>query len=478
MNRMEEYKDLLNELEHLTETVDTSEEVVERAVDRRLEGTLDRAIARKKRNNLVFKPLIGLAASFALFVLLVNFSTTVADACSGIPVLRELAEAVTFSPSLEDAVDNEYAQIMDIFDQDGDVSGKVEFLIVDQKQVNIFFRLYSDKHEEMSIEPAVDGLDGEEIGSNSCVIYEHDVPNGELWSVTFDFVSDDVPDKMKFNLDITDAGQWLYEEPVEMTEEEREQEMFHPEATSEEEYVAHLEFDLEFDPEFTATGEKIEVNQMVELEGQKISIDAVEIYPTHMRINISDLEENTAWLKRLDFYVVTDKKEKFKPVEEGITATGINDTPTLTSYRADSTYFHEAKELKLIITGAEWLKKDMEKVYVNLRTEETGEMPEGVELYSAEEKKSGWLVRFKVKHREEDHYHSIMTTNYSDKEGKEYSFNSWATRFEEEEWSDSENYEYYISEIRLADYHQDEVWLYPVYSHEWKAEENVTVNIK
>lgn len=462
MNRMEEYKDLLKELESLTEA----------------EGTLDRAVSRRKRKNLVFKPLIGLAASFALFVILVNFSTTVADACSGIPVLRELAEAVTFSPSLEDAVDNEYAQIMDIFDQDGDVSGKVEFLIVDQKQVNIFFRLYSDKYEELDIEPDLDGLDGEEIGSTSCVINGHDVPNGELRSVTFDFVSDDVPDKMKFKLDIRNLGQWLYEEPTPMTEEELEEEMFHPEGISEEEYVAHLEFDLEFDPEFTAKGEKIEVKEIVELEGQKISIDAVEIYPTHMRINISDREENTAWLKRLDFYVVTDKKEKFEPVKEGITATGINDTPTMTSYRADSTYFHEAKELKLIITGAEWLKKDMEKVYVNLRTLETGKMPEGVELYAAEEKKSGWLVRFKVKHRKEDHYHSIMTTNYCDKDGKEYSYNSWAERFGEDEWTDSENREYYISEIRLADYHQDEVWLYPVYSHEWKAEENVEVTIK
>ena len=477
MNRMEEYKDLLNELENLTETIETSEEVVEHAIDRRLEGTLDRAVARKKRNNLVFKPLIGFAASFALFVLLVNFSTTVADACSGIPVLRELAEAVTFSPSLEDAVDNEYAQIMDIFDQDGDVSGKVEFLIVDQKQVNIFFRLYSDKYEELTIEPNVDGLGGEDIGSYSCGMNSFDVPNGELWSVTIDFVDEDVPDGMKFKLAIRDLGR-LFDENHDMTEEEMEEEMFHPEGTSEEEFVAHLEFDLEFDPEFTAKGEKMEVNQIVELEGQKISIETIEIYPTHMRINISDSEKNTAWLKRLDFYIVTDKKEKFEPVEVGITSTGSGDTNTITSYRSDSTYFHEAKELKLVITGAEWLNKDMEKVYVNLRTEETGEMPEGVELYSAEEKSNGWLVRFKVKHREEDHYHSIMTTNYCDKDGKEYSFNSWSTGFEEDEWSDSENREYYISEIRLADYHQDEVWLEPVYSHEWKAEEKVVVNVK
>ena len=164
MNRMEEYNELLNELEVFAESIETAEttdEVVERTVDRRLEGTLDRAIARQKRKNLVFKPLIGLAASFALFVLLVNVSATVADACSGIPVLRELAEAVTFSPSLEDAVDNEYAQPINLFDQDGDASAKVEFLIVDQKQVNIFFRVFSDKYNELYVDPHVSGVEKE-----------------------------------------------------------------------------------------------------------------------------------------------------------------------------------------------------------------------------------------------------------------------------------------------------------------------------
>ncbi len=37
---------------------------------------------------------------FFLFVLLVNFSAPIAYACSQVPILRELAEAVTFSPSV------------------------------------------------------------------------------------------------------------------------------------------------------------------------------------------------------------------------------------------------------------------------------------------------------------------------------------------------------------------------------------------
>lgn len=455
MNRMEEYRELLNELEELTETIE-------------LEETLNRAISRQKRKNIMFRPLIGLAASFALFVLLVNISTTVADACSGIPVLRELAEAVTFSPSLTDAVDHEYAQPMNLFDQDGDVSGKVEYLIVDQKQVNIFFRLYSDKYKELNIDPHVTEAD-DELGSCSVMLHEWDVPNGELQSVTVDFINSNVPSSMKLKLDIR-AGE-LYEE-VPVTDEEQ----FYPGDSPEEEYVGYLEFVLEFDPEFTATGKNIDVNQTVELEGQKITIENLEIYPTHMRINISDDEENTAWLKRLDFYVETEKRKRFEPVQDGITATGSGEGHTMDSYRADSTYFYEAKKLKLVITGAEWLRKDMEKVYVNLKTRETGELPEGVELHLTEEKSQGWIVRFKNEYREKDHWHQVMTHDYYDKEGNEYYCNSVGTGNIDMPLEDEGKY--FMEELRLADYHEDEVWLVPTYSHVWKAEKPVVMEIK
>ena len=106
----------------------------------------------------------------------------------------------------------------------------------------------------------------------------------------------------------------------------------------------------------------IEVNQIVELEGQKITIENMEIYPTHMRINISDDEENTAWVKDLDFYVKTAWGKNFEPVKEGLTATGDGKGKTMTSYRADSTFFYDAKEIELVINGAVWLRKDMEKV--------------------------------------------------------------------------------------------------------------------
>ena len=97
MSRMEEYRELLQEIERPVQG---------------LEGTLERAKERRKRRNRVLRPVVNIAAAFVIFVLLVNFCTPVAYACSKVPILRELAEAVTFSRSLTDAVENEYVQPM------------------------------------------------------------------------------------------------------------------------------------------------------------------------------------------------------------------------------------------------------------------------------------------------------------------------------------------------------------------------------
>ena len=454
MNRKEEYQELMIELEkEVPEIVDTLER------------------ARKRRNDMIYRPLIGIAAAFTVFVFLVNFSMPVAYACSQIPGLRELAEAVTFSRSLSDAVDNEYVQTMNLIQRDGEVSAKIEYLIVDQKQVNVFYRLYSDVYQEISAEPTVCLADGSGSPSCSWMVNDYDLANGELRSLTIDFVEDDVPDSLKIYLDIRDDSIFSEE-----GEEATEADLFHPEGTEEEEYIAHFEFLLEFDPEFTATGKEIAVNKTVELEGQKIKIEEIAIYPTHMRINISDDSENTAWLRALYFYIETDWGMKFEPVAQGITATGSGETNTMASFRADSTYFYNAKNLKIVITGAEWLDKDMEKVYVNLETGETGELPEGVEFYSAEEKASGWILQFKAVQRKEGHHHQLMLSTYYDMKGNEYSINSWSTG--ENVLNNNDSEKYFIEELFLTDYHEKELFVSPNYSNVWTAETPIEVEVK
>lgn len=458
MNRMEEYEALLQELDQPVPA---------------LEQTLERAKKKRFRRRNVLRPVMGAAAAFLLFVLLVNFSAPIAYACSQVPILRELAQAVTFSPSLTDAVENEYVQPMNLAQTDGDVSAKIEYLIVDQKQINVFYRLYSDIYTQMNAEPKVLNGEGGFLGSCSYGPNDWDVPNGELQSITIDFVENDVPGSLRLQLSIIDHSTQNENEAPLNTEEQ----LFNPTAPEETEYVAHFDFLLEFDPKFTAAGKEFVVNQTVELEGQKITITDVEVYPSHMRVNVADESDNTAWLKRLDFYIETDYGMKFETVSEGVTATGSDGDGSFESFRAESSYFYEAETLKIMITGAEWLRKDMEKIYINLETGETSGLPEGVTFHSAKKLNSGWILQLKGIQRKENHFHQILGHKFYDEAGNEYEIRSRSCYNADQE-ENKNGVMYMIEEVPLANYYDTEVWVAPNYSHEWFAEEPVTVEIQ
>lgn len=433
MNRRKEYDEWMAELEQTVPALD---------------GTLMRAQKRRRRKKIILGPILSVAAVFALFVLAVNCSATVAYACSRVPILKELAEAVTFSRSLTDAVENEYVQPLNLTQEENGVTASVEYLIVDQKQVNVFFRLSSKEETGYAVYPNVLTKSGEEA-SCSCMLNDHDVQNGELQSITIDFFDDDVPDGLMLKLDVNERGAGR---------------------------VAVFEFLLEFDPQFMAIAKAYVINKTITLDGNEIIIREMEVYPTHLRVNIEESLENKDKLQRLRFYIKTDLGMKFKAASNGILSHSSGETPELTAYRADSTYFYEADHLELVITGADWLDKSKEDVYVNLGTGETKGLPEHVKFGEAVKNNSGWSITFDVKIREENHFEQTFAWKYYDAEGNEYERNSVIHMMKDQ--MDEDYKEYYEAELFLDEYPHDEVWLKLYYTHSWEADEPVAVLVQ
>ena len=438
-----------------------------------LEATLDRAYKKKRKRTakMIVRPVAGLAACFAVFVLLVNFCAPVAYACSQIPVLRELAAAVTFSRSLTDAVENEYVQTMDLSQTQNDITAEVAYLIVDQKQVNVFYRLDSDKYEKLYADPDVRSADGNRPESCSYHSTGFDAENGELRCLSIDFVDNDVPDKLRIALRVN--PNMVVEEVV---PEHSVDDLYSDDIYEEPSYLAEFEFLLEFDPKFTAAGKIFPVNQTVILEGQSITITDIEVYPTHMRVDIEESPDNTAWMKGLEFYIETDWGMKFDAASSGIISTGSADSPSMVSYRADSSYFYEADHLKLVITGAQWLRKDMETTYVNLITGEHGELPEGAEFDSARKQGSGWVIKFRAAYDENKPMYQLFGHLFYDEDGNEYEINQWSSMYGD--LDEEGNITYFYDEFPLLHFTEDEVWLTPHYSHNWVAEDVIVITIQ
>lgn len=426
-----------------------------------LEDTLNRAYKRKKKRTakLIACPLGGLAACFVMFILLVNLSATVANACSRIPVLRELAESVIFSKSLMNAVENNYVQTINQKKTQNDITAEIEYLIVDQKQVNIFYRLtsekYKGKYEKLVAEPVI-SCDDENV---AFYVYNRSLgsmENGELLSITVDFTQGNVPDKLQCTLKVY----CFFKQP----------------ADGDSMVLAEMEFNLEFDPQFTAVGKVYPVNETVNLDGQNITVTNIEVYPTHLRVEVKESDDNTAWLKNLHFYIETDQGMRFEPVSSGVTATGSADTPSMTSYRAESTYFYKAEHLKLVITGANWLRKDMETTYLNLVTREHSELPEGVEFDEIRKQGDDWTIKIRVVLEENDERHRPFSDIFLDSLGNRYTTNGWYITFTNPNKNSSPQYFYTF--VHLRNYSYDEVWLTPPYSHDWTAEQPIEIPVK
>lgn len=430
MNRNEEYLSLMKELEENTPDLTRS---------------VRKAKSRRSRVAFVYRPLAGLAACFVLFVLLVNFSAPIAQACTNVPFLRTLVEAVTFSRSLSDAVENDYVQRLDLVQENNGVTAKIEHIIVDQKQVNIFYRLESEEYKAMYTIPKILHEDG--INEEPCTWRTpiNDVANEELRHITLDYYDKEVPNSLQLMIYAYNASQ------------------------EEDGAIAKFTFLLEFDPEKIAETIVYPVNQTVILDGQSVTITDIEVYPTHLRVNTVDAADNTAWLKALDFYIETENS-RFNIPASGILATSTQEG--CNAFRADSIYFYDAKEIKLVITGARWLSKDMRKIKIDLIIGEADALPEGVTLVSVDAENSMSPVMLHIRWDWSENQHIMLGMDYYDAEGNqheapvcfrdcnEHEGNCWY------EWLDLKSYPHDHIGIRLT------------YTHGWEAENPVTIDVR
>ncbi len=413
MKRKEEYDVLMQELEE---------------VPIRLNYTLTRARAKVRRRNLrrwVGAPLTTLSAVCVAFVLMVNLSMPFAMACARVPFLRDLAKAVSFSPSLSAAVENRWVQIIDQTDTDGDYTMTVEYVIVDQKQLNVFYSVEGidlEKHYQ----PRVDVLDGSRMEMKGFSILMPDVNReGELSDFTIDYTGEeDMPGDLRLTCEL-----------FEYDETERRDIP-----------VANFEFHLQFDPQFTAAGQAVEVNEWIELNGQRICLTDVEIYPTHARVNFDQDPNNTAWLSRLELYAEDANGVRYDG-SNGISATGDPNHPGMTSYRLNSSYFSESKHLTVYITGADWLTKEEQWIWVDVSTGESAPMPEWLTWTGSERDGEDLCLYFRV-YKGTDRLVPQLIQSWRVAGGEKQYFSSFgiSTAWDTEKREELENY----SDIRLV----------------------------
>lgn len=271
MNRREEYW-------VLTEQLRREPPELESAVRRGME----RARRRRRRPAEL---LAGLAGVCAAFVVMVNASPAFAISCAKVPVLRELAAAVAFSPSLRAAVEHDYVQYIGRTEGADRISVTAEYVIASPARAHLFYSVEGGGRVSWELQTP----DGTPLEGYSSAQYSGTAGEAEeLRHTEFHFSRGELPEEFLAVCTVEPAG------PAGEAEN-RAPAVDGAGEPAEGEAVA-LTFPIQLDRDKMAGPKTVVVDTWVEADGQRLKVDQLEVYPTHTEIHLQEDPENTCWL--------------------------------------------------------------------------------------------------------------------------------------------------------------------------------------
>ena len=266
-----------------------------------LSGVEDRLKARiaggRKKRKAVFGSLSAVAAAL-IFVVLVNVNTAFADSIADLPLIGDLAEFVKFDKGLSNAIKNDYVQKVDLIAWDGDKQLLLPYVIADEKNLVLFFRLPKEfelKENQaalVSLQEMKNGDTGEEItgaSSHSLALSSEDAEKGAGFLLQgYYFTDGNLPQsvRLKVNLEV--------------------------EASVISRTIGTFSFEIHF-KEF-AKPRIYEFQKEYSILGQQLTLEEVKVYPAGTEVSFTFPDGNSAWIKGLDLAI----EQNGKIISEGI----------------------------------------------------------------------------------------------------------------------------------------------------------------
>lgn len=438
MNRKEEYQTLKEKLEKTPPALNT-------AVKR----------AQKKYNQNRLKkyfmyPLSAAAVLLFVFGMVVNqLPFSAVYAMGKIPIVRELTKAVAVSPALKAAVDNEYVQVLNMTQQKNGYTIKFEYMIVDSKQAYIFYKLEGEKYKDLFIEPEMVEVKKGELGKNYWVMATYQYEDQELTKeekalkrsgyekITLTLEDKDMPKELTFKCNIG-----RYSDIKTRSSDDRAPQ-----------YLETITMKVKLDDSIQVAPKIREIKQWVEVEGKRVFVDKVAVYPTQIRVHIKADPKSKMEVSSFSFFVEDDNGKRLggKNFANGEESSRDFDGAETVSYTdengcrvkaiASSGYWHDI-DFKVYITTMHFdTRGGPPRATIDFKNKTAANLPKGVTMTQLEKNSDGnWELKFKVKIKGYREQNQVLTKWGSiNEDGKEEYEVEEKTRWEIEWWDNWSN---------------------------------------
>ncbi|MGN7401206.1 DUF4179 domain-containing protein [Cytobacillus praedii] len=389
----------LSELKKMYEDLPFPEDKIDEAI---LSGfkkakEVPEVIVKTRRKKWLLSGLI--AAVFIIgFLTSIRVSPVFASYVSSIPGMEKLVELISDNKGLMLAVENKYIQEINTAQEKGGLKVTFDSVIADEKGMVIFQTIEAKKKQEKFYvnDLKLESADGTELELGSYSYGAHK-PHGELRTkemATMDF---------------------FFEEPLKTKEFIL---TFTVETNDYEEDFRFL-FTLEKPLKATKT---IEMNKTILIEGQKITIKNIKIYPLRVAVHVVMDPENSKKIFTFeDIRLVDENGEAWTKIANGFTASQLNDNEHILYLQ--SNYFKEPKELYLVMNKLQAVDQEDAYVKVDIENEKIINQPTGDHL-ALLDVKSGSII-LKLKTEEEFNYSPFSSLRDADGNEIELTSNYW-----------------------------------------------------
>lgn len=278
--------------------------------------------ARRKRS------LWSLAAAALLILTLVTtirVSPAFASAVASLPGMEKFVELIQYDKGLSAVFENEYYQPIGESQSVGSTTLTIDGVILDESGMNIFYTIESAVDmEDIIIHTPI--LENEQVIPPGSISYNHPITPEDSPKIYSDILGYVFQDSIKFeNLDFTlglivtlDGNEFDFSVPFTV-------------------------------PENVKTSIVYEIQEEVEVEGQKFTVEEVTIHPLRVGIHLSFDSNNTKKILQFEDIRLEDENgEAWSSIANGISASGESEDGEIVYY-LQSNYFETPKELYLRI---------------------------------------------------------------------------------------------------------------------------------